>query len=221
MIWNIKETRPDEAKQKVLVELRDQLSDIKSGFAQFRTQKLFLYVPIIIIVQGLFYATDWGILRLVLLDRFHFSPFAGSIVIATSSLITVGILAYMHKYAERLSEKRVIALISVLAGASLLLSTVNIGMLGFFVILALIAGEHVLQPFMSEVLNYRATKDQRATVLSVSSFLRTLPYVVLAPIIGYLSTQDKLEYFLVVWAVLIGGAVIFYLSLKSVTFKLV
>lgn len=215
LIWPVKDTRHVKDKQKLFVELREHLTSIVSGFAEFRTKKLFLYVPIIITVQGLFYTAGWGLLRLVLLDRFHFSPFAGSIVIASSSLITVGLLGYMHKYAERMSEKSVLSLISTLAGASLLLSIADIGMWGYFVILALYAGEHVLQPFMSEIINYRTTEDKRATVLSVSSFLRTLPYVVLAPIIGYLNTHDSLEHFLFVWALLIGVAVIFYLSLRK------
>lgn len=215
IIWPITEAKVVKNKQKFLTELREQVVSIRSGFAEFLTKKLFLYVPIIVIVQGLFYTAGWGLLRLVLLDRFHFSPFAGSLVIATSSLITVGILAFMNKHAERLSEKKVITLISVVAGISLLFSIADIGMWGYLVILALYVGEHVLYPFMSEVLNYRTTADQRATVLSVSSFLRTLPYVILAPIIGYLNTQNKLEYFLIFWTFLIGVAVIFYLSLKK------
>jgi len=149
------------------------------------------------------------------MDRFHFSPFGGSIVIASSSLITVGILEYMHKNAEELSEKRVLTLISVLAAAGLLLSIANIGWWGYIVILTLYAGEHVLVPFMSEVLNYRTDENQRATVLSVASFLRTLPYVALAPIIGSLNTHNKLEYFLIVWSVFIVVAIVIYLSLKK------
>jgi hypothetical protein len=78
----------------------------------------------------------------------------------------------------------------------------------------LYAGEHVLYPFMSEVLNHRAKEHQRATILSVASFFRTLPYIVLAPVIGYLNTRDNLEYFLVFWALLIVLAVLLYLSLK-------
>lgn len=215
LIWSIKDTRPEKEKQKLSVEVREYLASIKSGFVQFCTPKLWLYVPIILTVQGLFYTAGWGLLRLVLLDRFHFDPLFGSIVIATSGLITVGILALMHKYAESMSEKHVLTFISLGAAASLLLSFANIGMWGYFVILALYAGEHVLYPFMSEVLNHRAPEDQRATVLSVASFLRTLPYVLLAPIIGYLNMHDDLEYFLVGWALLIGVATLIYLSLKK------
>ena len=215
LIWSIKETHRARAKQKLFIELKEQLIDIKSGFTEFGKQKLFLYVPIILTVQGLFYTVDGGLLRLVLLDRFRFSPFLGSISISVSSLITVGILSYVHKYGEKMSEKRVIALISVLAGASLLISVFDIGLWGFFVILTLYIGEQVLQPFMSEILNYRTEKEQRATVLSIYSFMRTLPYVVLAPIIGHLNTQNQLEYFLITWTMLIGIAIIFYLLLKK------
>jgi len=88
-------------------------------------------------------------------------------------------------------------------------------MWGYFIILALYVGEHVLHPFMSEAINYHTDENQRATVLSVASFLRTLPYVALAPLIGYLNTQNKLEYFLVMWTILIGAAVILYLSFKK------
>ena len=219
-IWPIKDTRPKMDKKKALFELRGQIVSIRTGFTEFTKQKLALYIPIIVTVQGLFYAARWGLLRLVLMDRFHFSPFAGSVVIASSSLITVGILGYMHKNAENLSEKRVLTLIAVLAASSLLLSVANIGWWGYLVILILYAGEHVLVPFMSEVLNYRIEEDQRATVLSVASFLRTLPYVALAPIIGGLNSQNKLEYFLIVWAIFIAIAIFVYLLLKKTDIKI-
>lgn len=214
MIWSMKEERKTRVKQTLFVELKDHLMDIKNGFAEFLTPKLGLYVPVIITVQGLFYTVGWGLLRLVLLDRFHFSEFWGSVVIASSSLITVGILALMHRYAENLSEKRVIVLISLGAVASLLLSIADIGMWGYVVILSLYTGEHVLYPFMSEVLNLRASDRHRATVLSVASFLRILPYVVLAPVIGYLNSNGRLEYFLIFWSGLIVIAVLVYILLK-------
>lgn len=215
IIWSIKDDRPKKARQKFMPELKSYLHDIKTGFAQFRLPKLLVYVPFIITVQGLFYTTGYGLLRLVLLDRFHFDPFWGSMAIASSSLITVGLFAYMHKNADNLSEKKVFVFIGFMAASSLLLSLANIGLWGYIVILALYVGEHILQPFMSELLNNRAPEEQRATVLSVASFFQSLPYVLLAPIIGYLNTNGKLEYFLITWALLISGAIILYLSAKK------
>jgi len=215
IIWPVKETRTKNVRQKLSIEIKSYLNDIKTGFSQFRLPKLWLYVPIIVTVQGLFYTAGWGLLRLVLLDRFRFDPFWGSIVIASSILITVWILSIMHKHADRLSEKNVLTLISLGAVASLLLSLADIGVWGYIVILTLYAGEHIMYPFMSEILNNHAPEKQRATVLSVASFLRTLPYVGLAPLIGYLNTQMRLEYFLASWAVLMFIAILLYLSLKK------
>ena len=215
VIWSIKDTKIEQSKQKFSEEVKEYLMNIKLGFAQFRLPKLWLYIPIIMVVQGLFYATGWGLLRLILLDRFHFDPILGSIAVATSSLITVGILAIMHRYAESMSEKKVIVLISLSAAASLLLSLADIGKWGYFVILALYAGEHVLHPFISEILNKHAVESQRATVLSVSTFLRALPYIALAPVIGYLNTVGKLEYLLLGWSFLIFIAILFYLLTKK------
>jgi len=215
-IWSIKDNRLKSKSKFFLVELQGHLISVKAGFVQFRTQKIIPYIPIVIIVQGLLYAAGWGLLRLVLLDRFHFNPTLGSLVVAMCSLITVWILTIMYKHAENISEKRVVILISLGAAASLLLSLADIGAWGFIVILVLYAGEHVLHPFMSEILNNRAPEDLRATVLSVASFLRMLPYVILAPIICYLNTRNELHYFLVIWSFLICLAALLYNHLKKI-----
>lgn len=220
LIWSVKDDRKKVLRRGFITELKGYLLDIKTGFAEFRLPKLWIYVPIIITVQGLFYTTGYGLLRLVLLDRFHFNPFLGSIAIATSSLITIGLLSFMHKYAEIISEKKVLTYISLSAAMGLLLSLANIGLWGYVVIFTLYAGEHILYPFMSEILNYHAPEDQRATVLSVASFLKSLPYVLLAPIIGYLNTNGKLNYFLVGWPCLIFIAIFVYLLRKQADDKI-
>lgn len=215
IIWPIRDLRVETTRQKLSTELMNYLQGIKAGFEQFRLPSLRAYVPFILIVQGLFYTAGWGLLRIVLLDRFTFSPFLGSIAVATSIIITVWTLNYMHKHAERFSEKKVLTFMALGAAASLLLSIANIGLWGYVVILSLYVGEHTLYPFMSEILNNHAEEKQRATVLSVGTFLRTLPYVALAPIIGTLNSQGNLNYFLIIWPILIFIALFIYLMNKK------
>lgn len=215
IILPIKDIRPKKLKSELATETDSYIANIKNGFKQFRLPKLWIYVPIIITVQGLFYATGWGLLRLVLMDRFHFDPFQGSVVIAVSNIITVLILHLMNKRAEQISEKYFLTFIALSAVVSLLSSLGNIGILGFLVILVLYAGEYILYPFMSEIINNNSPEKQRATVLSVASFMRMFPYIALAPVIGYLNQIGKLEYFLVGWSILILVAILFYLSLKK------
>jgi MFS family permease len=209
-IWSIADPRPLRNSTGFWEELREYLTSTKTGFLHFMSPKLLIYVPIILTVQGLFYTAGWGVLRIMLLDRFHFDPFLGSVAIGTSSLITIGALGLLHRHAESMSESRMFILVSLMSIAGLLLSVADIGMWGYVVILMLYAGEHTLYPYMSEVLNKHAEEKDRATVLSVASFLRTLPYVILAPVIGYLNTHDNLEYFLIVWSVLILASLLLY-----------
>ena len=121
----------------------------------------------------------------------------------------------MHKNADKLLEKKVLLTIGLIAISSLVLSIANIGFWGYIVILSLYASEQVLNPYMSEVLNNRAPENQRATVLSVASFFKSLPYVLLAPLIGYLSSNNRIEYFFIIWAVAIFIALLVYLSAKK------
>ena len=112
IIWPIKDTRPKIARKQFKAEVKAYITDIKLGFSQFTAPKLWLYIPIIIVVQGLFYTFGYGLLKIILLSRFGFTPFAGSVVIASCGLISVVVLGWMHKHARGLSEKHVISLIS-------------------------------------------------------------------------------------------------------------
>ncbi len=215
LIWSLKEKRVIGKSKKLTAEFKDYISSIKTGFMYFFKPNLLPYVSIVIIVQGLFYSTDWGLLRLVLLDRFHFIPFWGSVIISTSSLVTVGILHLMHKYAEKIDERIVIVSVSLSVALSLILSVFDIRIWGFMVIFILYAGGNILHPFLSEIFNSKTSDDKRATVLSVASFLRTLPYVALAPIIGYYNEHNKLEYFLFGWSFLVLVSVIVYIIQKN------
>ena len=215
VVWSVKDTRQQKERGDFSSEVKDYFKNISLGFKQFTKSSLFIYIPIIMVIQGLFYTVEFGLLRIVLLDRFHFDPFLGSFVVASSSIITVVVLALMHRHAERVREKQAIAVISLSAIACLLVSILDIGYWGYFVIVILWMGEHTLYPFMSEILNLQSSEDQRATVLSIASFLKAVPYIALAPIIGYLNTNGELHYFLFFWSVLMCLALALYLILKS------
>jgi MFS family permease len=214
VIWPIKDDPKNRDKVHITKAVKEYAASIAAGFAAFKAPKLRVYVLFILTVQGLFYVNGFGLLKPIFIDRFGYSPFWGSAVLAGCSLFTVGILAYMHKHAARLSEKRVLVTIALSAACALLFAVGPIGYFGGIVLFVLYAGEHVLHPFMSETVNYHTNEEQRATVLSVASFLKSLPYVLLAPLIGYLNTRAKLHYFLLAWSVLVLFSVGLYLKNK-------
>jgi MFS family permease len=212
LIWGVKDTGPVREKLSILDEVRVYFEGIADGFRQFASSELLRYVPLILTVQALFYATSWGLLRIILLDRFHFDPFAGSVVAAICIVLTIATLGLFHRYSGKMNEGIAFGLIAVSAAASLILSIPDIGFWGAGVIFVLYAGERILHPFLSETLNKHANEKHRATTLSVASFFKVLPYIGMAPLIGTLNAQNHLGYFLIGWAILIGLALLFYFS---------
>lgn len=211
LLWRLKDPHKPKVKLSIEKGIKTHLQEIREGFVQFYRPELFRYVPYIVTVQALFYLTSWGLLRMILQDRFHFGPISGSVLIAACSAGTFVLLGLVHFHASKINEKYALSLIGISAALAVLLSVFDIGLWGGIIIFALYAGERILHPFLSEVINNAAPDDQRATTLSVASFLRALPYVALAPVIGALNTEGNLEYFLIAWPILIVAAVVFYL----------
>lgn len=214
-IWSLKDTRILKTGQRFFVEIREYLSTIKQGFKCFLSEKLILYLPIIIFVQGILYTFGSGILKFSLLNHFQFNPFLGSTIIALCNVLTVLLLHYITKHTEHINEKSMIVTLSVSTMLGLLFSIGDIGMWGFFVIFILYSSEHIMYPFLSEALNKHTRSDQRATVLSVASFIKSIPYIVLAPIIAFTDEKNKLGYFLLFWSILITMSILIYLNLKK------
>jgi hypothetical protein len=63
-------------------------------------------------------------------------------------------------------------------------------------------------------LNKHAPDKQRSTILSVASFFKVLPYVALAPLIGWLNANGRLDIFLIGWSVLMVVAWGYYFARK-------
>lgn len=215
VIWGVRDTRVKRERDIFQKEMKEYGSQIVTSIRLFLSPRLFLYVPLIVTLQGLYYANGWGLLRLVLLDRFHFSPFLGGIVIAASSIGTIGFLFLLHRWTEHIQERVLIAGTVVVTVVALLVSIGNIGWWGAAVIFVLYAAAHGIEPSIDEAINHRVPEENRATALSAASFLETLPYVFLAPLIGFLNTRGALEYFLVSWSLIILGALWFYLRKKE------
>lgn len=214
LLWRLKDSECVREKLSVAEGLKSHLREIRDGFSQFCTKELIRYVPLILTVQALYYTTEWGLLRIVLLDRFHFDPLTGAAIITGCGVGTVVALSLVHRYAEEIREKHLLSMIALSSAGSLLVSVLDIGSWGMGVIFMLYAGDRILFPFLSETLNKLARDEQRATVLSVASFFKVLPYVGIAPLIGALNTHRNLDYFLIVWPILISCALMFYLSKK-------
>ncbi|MCL2451972.1 MFS transporter [Candidatus Saccharibacteria bacterium] len=215
-ILRMKDEKPQSARTGLGGSLRDYGRNIATGFRAFAHKNLRLYVPLILTLLGALHIFDWGILKIILMDRFQFSEAFGGIVLGAASLTVLIVLHIMHKYAEKLHEKRILTILSWVVIGAFLLAIPGLGIgVGVAIILILCLADGVLYPFFSEIFNRHAPNEQRATVISTASFLRTLPYVALAPVVGWLNMVGRLDVFLIIWSVLIAVAWAYYFAAKK------
>lgn len=198
-----------------LHELREIYHSIGISFRDFFMPQLRFYVPIILILWGLYYTFGFGLLRIILLDRFHFSPFLGSVAAASMTLLGIAFLEVFHRKIEHIRESPLITSLVLLSIFALLLSIFDLGYWWYIPLILLYTWDKILQPTLSDSLNKKIKEEHRATMLSVASFLRTLPYVWLAPLIGYLNTHQSLEVFFALWSILLIMALSLSLYLRK------
>jgi hypothetical protein len=68
---------------------------------------------------------------------------------------------------------------------------------------------------MNDSISRKSTDTNRATMLSIKSFLRIIPYIILAPILGYLNSIGLLSVFLISWSALILWSLVAYYILRK------
>jgi MFS family permease len=215
IISGITDVRSQKVVQSIRESFREYIHNIRSGFSHFLHSSLIMYVPIILILEGIFYAAGWGILRPLLLDRFEFSAFMGSVVLAVAIFVTAILVTFVDKFSKHITETLMFFAVAVSLVVVLIMSAFPSGVWGLVVIIVFYAGGRLLTPFMSEAINYHTKDEVRATVLSVASFLGALPYIVLAPLLGYLSDRGGLSLFFIIWALLVCVALAIYLYLSK------
>lgn len=215
LIWSIRDEYPPKRERTLGAEMKSYFHNIGDGFKAFGKKNLLIYVPTIVTVQGVLYIYSWGLLKLILTDRFGFSESDGGMILGLSCAVVVVVLHLMHKFAEHLHEKRVLSMLAAATVFALLLAVPDIGAFGLVVILIFAIGDGVIYPFLSEILNKHAPDSHRATVISVASFIKTAPYVLLAPLIGWLNVHNKLPWFLIGWSLLIVVAWAYYFISKK------
>ena len=205
-----------ELKRLTHNQSQTYFKDIKDGFLQLTKKGIRGYLPIIFIVQGIFYAFSYGLLRPILQTRFGFGATDGGIMLFITGLTAFILQRLQLRYVDRFSEKKSIAFICVVVAAALFAAVFPLGTIGAVVIAVIYAAEYLIQPILSDGLNKHVDSAHRATALSSASFLQALPYVLLASLIGYLNTHGKLSYYLLSMSVLTLLAVLIYLrSIKA------
>lgn len=172
------------------------VSDLKDGTKQLLLHEVLPYLSLIIVLQGILYTYGFGLLRPLLQVRFGLDAQGGAWALAIIGIFVFIAISLQAKYIHTIKESRAVTYFVVSTAAVLLLATQNIGVLGVLVLFVMNANEYLMEPWINEALNKHISSKHRATALSAAAFLKSAPYVLSAMLIGYLSTQGLLHYYL-------------------------
>jgi MFS family permease len=192
------------------------VKDLWAGVKQLLLPECRRYLPVLFIVNGLFYIFSTGLLRPILQSQFGFGAISSSWLLLGCGIFTLLLQAVLQKTYSSDSEVRIFTLTMAVLIVALLAGSLSRNMaIGAVLIAVLYSFEYLFTPWIDAGVNEQVSSQYRATALSAVSFVRSVPYVVLAPLIGYISEVGKVSIFTFIYALAVALALLSYLALSS------
>ncbi len=140
--------------------------------------------------------------------------FFGIVAAIGSFLGAIGALS-SHTVSKKLGNKKTLILFYLLYAISLILATIYLGYIGvgFIALMSLFGG--VPGPIMDYLINKEATSKNRATILSLNTFMSNLGYIIFAPLLGYLANLYTIAFAFKISGILLFLSVILIFFIKD------
>lgn len=181
------------------------------GMKYFLRRHMWLYAFMAVVIVGSGYAFDVGVIKPLVLDKFGFFANAQAVINAVAGIAAVVALSQLNRIRRILGEKPGLIVLALIMGAGFLAASFPIGTFGIVAFLAIYVVNSLAEPWLNDVVQHEVASSHRATALSTLALLQKIPYVVLAPIAGGLSTNGNFSLFLIGIAACIFLAVVILL----------
>ncbi len=168
---------------------------------------MWLYTFMALVVLGIGYAFDLGVIKPLILDMFGYKANAQAVINAVAGVIAIVALTQLSALRRFFGEKKGLVLLALCMGAGFLLASFPIGKIGLIAFLLIFIVNSLVEPWLNDAIQHEVPSSHRATALSTLSLLQKLPYVILAPLAGAFSTSGKLSMYFLGIALCIFAAV--------------
>jgi len=187
------------------------LVQIKDGMKYLLNKKMVGYVVIGLVVLGVGYVFEVGVLRPLLLDSFGYGATGQSIIIALSGAVSVVVLSQMEKIKAISSEKKLLFAFALLMTVSVGLSSVVNGVLvGGLMFVIISVSYTIMVPWLNDIVQKNTVSSHRATSLSTLALIQKTPYLLLAPVAGIMTQNGNFDTFLLWLSIVMFAALIIY-----------
>jgi len=177
------------------------------GMKYFLRRRMWLYAFMAVVIVGSGYAFDVGVIKPLVLDKFGFFENAQAVINAVAGVAAVVALSQLNRLRKLFGEKPGLIALALIMGAGFLVASFPVGAFGILAFLAIYVVNSMAEPWLNDVVQHEVASSHRATALSTLALLQKIPYVLLAPIAGGLSTDGRFSLFLIGIAVCIFLAI--------------
>tara|TARA_B100000902_G_scaffold398712_1_gene466534 strand:+ start:6929 stop:8053 length:1125 start_codon:yes stop_codon:yes gene_type:complete len=135
---------------------------------------------------------------------------------------TAGIGSFRsHNLEKKYNHNKLILILGLSVGISFFFISLNPNYYGilFFFIIYLLRG--YLTPFLKNQINNESYSEIRATVLSIRSFILRITFAIIAPLLGYLSDNNKMSFSFLLMSILILIVIVFsFIKIKKLNLNI-
>jgi MFS family permease len=171
------------------------IRDLKTGVKELLLPNIVWVLPIYLMVQGVgFTIFTSGLLRPILFASSGVKINHVSSYVALTTLISVVFLFSLSRYAKsHFFRIRNIYLLGCLMALGFALNLPSSAIISISGLALVTVAAYSLNPILSNYINTTISSKYRATTLSAASFCENSLYVILAPLMGYLSTKGSID----------------------------
>ena len=144
------------------------------------------------------------------------------IILAIGILIAGFAARFAHRAEARLNEKGSMILMVVMLALGYFLMSQFSFFISFIFIYLITFVDGISRPILSNYINKHLSSDKRATLLSLTSFVRNLSFAIFAPLLGILSDNFGLQkaFFIMAIAIILIGSVLVKLVMNGIRRKI-
>lgn len=176
------------------------------GMRHLFKRSMWLYAFMALVVVGSGYAFDVGVIKPLVLDKFGYHENAQAVINAVAGVASILALTQLDRLRKVFGERRGLVILALIMGIGFLATSFPIGAAGLLAFLAIYVVNGLVEPWLNDVVQHAVPSSHRATALSTLALLQKLPYVLLAPIAGSLSSDGGF------WKFLVGIAICIFIA---------
>lgn len=181
---------------KTKVNITVYIKQTKDGMLYLLHRRMGLYLFIAIVVLGTSYAFDVGVIKPLVLDKLGYYASAQAVINAIVAIIAILALTQLNRLRGVVSERVGFIVLAFVLGIGIVITALPIHKLGILAFLMIYIVYSLVGPWLNDIVQNEVPSSHRATALSTLALLQKMPYILLAPLAGAMSSSGHLDRFL-------------------------